>query len=135
MLWAFVYTICLEQTNHIHSELCLLQVSFRSPGPFVHKMKLFFFFQFKDLVRAVSQSTRVVSRVYVECPWTKLWAYGYGRWCKTCWDRAGGHPVGWPEPVYKLDAFSHDALMRQQGICNEVTGCMRPPAIGSSAPA
>lgn len=46
MLWALVYTVCLEETNHVHCELCLLQVSSGSPSAFVHKMKFFFFFFF-----------------------------------------------------------------------------------------
>lgn len=118
MLWALVYTVCLEETNHVHCELCLLQVSSGSPDAFVDKMKFFFFFfffQFKDRVRAVSQPTSVVSRVCAQCPWTELWAYGHGRWYKTCWDSAADH-VGWLEPMYNLNALRHDALTRQQGI-------------------
>lgn len=39
----------------------------------MHKMNLlFFFFKFKDLERAMSQPTRVASRIYVECPWMNV---------------------------------------------------------------
>lgn len=35
------------------------------------------------------QPPRGVSRVCAECPWTKPWPYGRGRWCRTCWGGAG----------------------------------------------
>lgn len=82
-------------------------------------MKLLLFLQLKDLVRAVLNPPKVVSKECAECPWTKPWAYGHGRWCRTCWGSAGG----WQEPGSNSNALSQDALMRkewnkEQAVCS-----------------
>lgn len=130
MLWALVYS-CLEQINHVQSELGLLHVSSGSPALFGYKNEVIVIPSAQRPCEGCPPPPQSGVQGMCRVPLDKtlgIWAW---QMVQECWDGAG-------EPwrlarAFNSNALIQDALTRQGG--NEATGCVQPPGTGSSAPA